>query len=161
MPGCWLIILHLQLLRQRSCVGIEPYGRLPSIADVLFANHEGREASPWSDYNLSVSGYLLILGSQQIKQLLNGGTATIIGYAEINGHKAVGVSVTKLGEIAQFWADTTTYQVVRAVYTVKVAGGIVMHETDNYTWLPRSASLLKQMTTPVIPAGFKRLAQLP
>jgi hypothetical protein len=120
-----------------------------------------KTTKPLSDYPLSASGDSLIPGPQQIKQLLNGGTATIIGYAEINGHKAVGVSVTKSGETAQFWADTTTYQVIRAVYTVKLSRGIAMHETDNYTWLPRSASLLKQMTTPVIPAGFKRLAQLP
>jgi hypothetical protein len=71
------------------------------------------------------------------------------------------VSVTKSGDTVQFWADTTTYQVVRAVSTIKLSTGAVLHATANYTWLPRSASLLKQMTTPVLPAGFKRLAQLP
>jgi hypothetical protein len=65
------------------------------------------------------------------------------------------------GNTAQLWADTKTYQVVRAVSTIKLSAASVIHETDNYTWLPRSASLLKRMTTPVIPAGFKRLAQLP
>lgn len=113
-----------------------------------------KAAKPLSDYNLSDSGDSLIPSPQQFKQLLNGGTATIIGYAEVNGHKAVGVSVTKSGETTQFWADTTTYHVVRAAYGA-------LHATENFTWLPRSASLLKQMTTPVIPAGFKRLAQLP
>jgi hypothetical protein len=120
-----------------------------------------KAAKPLSDYPLGDSGDSLTPSPQQIKQLLNGGTATIIGHAEINGHKAVGVSVTKSGGTVQLWADTTTYQVVRAVDTVKLSAGAVMHATDNYTWLPRSASLLKQMTTPVIPAGFKRLAQLP
>ena len=120
-----------------------------------------KTTKPLSDYPLSDYGDSLIPGPQQFKQLLNGGTATIIGYAEINGHKAVGLSVTKSGTTTQLWADTTTYQVVRAVSTVKLSAGNVTHATANYTWLPRSASLLKQITTPVIPAGFKRLAQLP
>jgi hypothetical protein len=120
-----------------------------------------KAAKPLSEYPISDFGDSPVPSPQQFKQLLNGGTATIIGYAEINGHKAVGLSVTKSGVTAQLWADTTTYQVVRAVSEYKLAAGDVTHETDNYTWLPRSASLLKQMTTPVIPAGFKRLAQLP
>ena len=120
-----------------------------------------KAAKPLSDYDLSELGDHSVPSPQQFKQLLNGGAATIIGYAEINGHKVVGLSMTKSGETAQFWADTTTYQVVRGVYTLKGPAGAVLHATDNYTWLPRSASLLKQMTTPVIPAGFKRLAQLP
>jgi hypothetical protein len=120
-----------------------------------------KTTKPLSDYPLSDYGDSLIPSPQQIKQLLDGGTATIIGYAEINGHKAVGLSVTKSGTTTQLWADTTTYQVVRAVSTVKLSAGNVTHITANYTWLPRSASLLKQITTPVIPAGFKRLAQLP
>jgi hypothetical protein len=69
--------------------------------------------------------------------------------------------VTKSGNTTQLWADTKTYQVVRAVSAIKLSATAVIHETDNYTWLPRSASLRKQMTTPVIPAGFKRLAHLP
>jgi hypothetical protein len=120
-----------------------------------------KTTKPLSDYPLSDYGDSLIPDPQQFKQLLNGGTATIIGYAEVNGHKTVGVSVTKSGNTMQLWADTKTYQVVRAVFVIKLSATAVMHVTDNYTWLPRSASLLKQMTTPVIPAGFKRLAQLP
>jgi hypothetical protein len=120
-----------------------------------------KAAKPLSDYPISDYGDSLVPSPQQFKQLLSGGTATIIGYAEINGHKAVGLSVTKSGVTAQLWADTTTYQVVRAVSGYKLAGGDVTHETDNFTWLPRSAAELKQLTTPVIPAGFKRLAQLP
>jgi hypothetical protein len=120
-----------------------------------------KTTKPLSDYPLSESGDSLIPSPEQFKQLLNGGTATIIGYTEINGHKAVGISVIKSGNTTQFWADTKTYQVVRAVSTVRLSATAVMHATDNYTWLPRSASLLKQMTTPVIPAGFKRLAHLP
>jgi hypothetical protein len=120
-----------------------------------------KTAKPLSKDPISDFGDSLVPSPQQFKQLLNGGTATIIGYAEINGHKAVGLSVTKSGVTAQLWADTTTYQVIRAVSGYKLATGDVTHETDNFTWLPRSAALLKQMTTPVIPAGFKPLAQLP
>lgn len=120
-----------------------------------------KAAKPLSDYPLSNYGDTQIPSPRQFKQLLNGGTATIVGYAEINGHSAVGLSVTKSGTTTQLWADTTTYQVVRAVAEFKLAPGDVLHSTANFTWLPRSASLLRQMTTPVIPAGFKRLAQLP
>jgi len=120
-----------------------------------------KAAKPLSDYPLSNYGDTQIPSPRQFKQLLNGGTATIVGYAEINGHNAVGLSVTKSGTTTQLWADTTTYQVVRAVAEFKLAPGDVLHSTANFTWLPRSASLLRQMTTPVIPAGFKRLAQLP
>jgi hypothetical protein len=120
-----------------------------------------KTTKPLSDYPLCDYGDSLIPDPQQFKQLLDGGTATIIGYAEINGHKAVGLSVTKSGNTMQLWADATTYQVVRAVFVIKRSATAVMHVTDTYTWLPRSASVLKQMTTPVIPAGFKRLAKLP
>jgi hypothetical protein len=120
-----------------------------------------KTTKPLSDYPLSDYGDSLIPSPQKLKQLINGGTAKIIGYPEINGHKTVELSVTKSGATSKFWADTTTYQVVRADIATIFSTGQVIHETDNYTWLPRSASLLKRMTTPVIPAGFKRLAQLP
>ncbi|HEY6493692.1 MAG TPA: hypothetical protein VIZ43_10485 [Trebonia sp.] len=120
-----------------------------------------KAVKPLSEYPLGAYGDALIPSPQQFKQLLNGGTAKIIGYTEINGHKAVGLSVTKSGVTTQLWADTTTYQVVRTVSAYQLAKGDVTHETNNYAWLPRSASLLKQMTTPVIPSGFKQLARLP
>jgi hypothetical protein len=120
-----------------------------------------KAVKPLSGYPLGAYGDALIPSPQQFKQLLNGGTAKIIGYTEINGHKAVGLSVTKSGVTTQLWANTTTYQVVRTVSAYQLAKGDVTHQTNNYAWLPRSASLLKQMTTPVIPAGFKRLGRLP
>jgi hypothetical protein len=100
-------------------------------------------------------------GPAQFKQLLNGGAVTLLGYKEIDGHKAVGLSVTNSGGTTQLWADTTNYEVIHTSSSLKVGNHSVVNMTDNYTWLPRTASLLKQMTSPVIPSGFKQLSKLP
>ena len=117
---------------------------------------------PLSDYKLGASGDAQVPSPAQFKQLLNGGTVTLLGYKEIDGHKAVGLSVTNSGGTTQLWADTTNYEVIHTSSSLKVGNSsIVANTTDNYTWLPRTASLLKQMTSPIIPSGFKQLSKLP
>lgn len=115
---------------------------------------------PLSDYKLSASGDAQVPSPAQFKQLLNGGTARLLGYTEIDGHKAVGLSVTNSGGTTRLWADTTTYEVIRTSSTFK-AGNSAVSAIENYSWLPRTPSLLKQMTSPVIPSGFKQLSKLP
>lgn len=119
-----------------------------------------KAAKPLSDYKLSATGDAQVPSPAQFKQLLDGGTAKLLGYAEIDGHKAVGLSVTNSGQTTKLWADTTTYEVIRTSGTL-TAGTSAITSTEDFTWLPRTASLLKQMTTPVIPAGFKQLSKLP
>jgi hypothetical protein len=116
---------------------------------------------PLSDYPLSAYGDAQVPSPAQFKQLLNGGTARLLGYAEVDGHRAVGLSVTNAEGTTQLWADATTYEVIRTSTALKGENNSVVDLIGNYIWLPRTASLLKQMTSPVIPSGFKQLSKLP
>jgi hypothetical protein len=91
-------------------------------------------------------------GPSQLKQFLATNQLTIAGKSVLNGHSVVDLRLNDRGGSVDYWVNAQTFQVVKFVVTL---GG--KSYTTYYHWLPRTKSLVAQVNTPQIPAGFRQV----
>jgi hypothetical protein len=97
----------------------------------------------------------------EVKQILDGGKAKIVGHPIVDGRRTVELSVP-FGNTTRKWyeiyADAKTFQVVRMVnYFPESPSAHFPPIKDDYTWVPRSAATVKLVNHPVIPAGYTQV----
>jgi hypothetical protein len=97
----------------------------------------------------------------EVKQILDGGKAKIVGHPIVDGRRTVELSVP-FGNTTRKWyeiyADAKTFQVVRMVkYFPESPSAHFPPIQDDYTWVPRSAATVKLVNHPVIPAGYTQV----
>jgi len=87
----------------------------------------------------------------EIKQILDDGTAKIVGHPEVDGHRTVELSITRGGmKMYAIYADTKTYLVVRTIkYFPELSRKATPIQSD-YSWLPRSAAMVNLINHPEI-----------
>lgn len=102
----------------------------------------------------------------QLKQFLATSQVTIAGKSVINGQSLVDLRlIDRTGdasEHADFWVNAQTFQVVKFVVNLptnlaQASGGKSTSYTSYYQWLPRTKSLVTQVNTPQIPAGYRQV----
>jgi hypothetical protein len=109
-----------------------------------------REVKPGSQGSSSAFEPSPFSTPQQIRQALSNGAAEIAGKGRVNGHEAIDLRVTAQGTTLNYWVDATTYQPVQMDFS---AGGKI-----SIAWLPRTESLVNQVNTVHIPAGFRHVS---
>jgi hypothetical protein len=93
----------------------------------------------------------------QIRQWLRQGVGHIVGHPYVDGHHTVELALV-LGSVKKvlIFADIHTYQVVRTIDYFPSLPHAAPIKAD-YTWMPRSAAMVKLINHPRIPAGFSRV----
>jgi hypothetical protein len=100
---------------------------------------------------LPASGYA---SPQQLKEALATGQLTITNKSAIDGQSAVDLHVRNVnGSTLDLWVNTRTFQLVKLVEPLTSAVTV----TDYYHYLPRTKSLVDQVSTPQIPAGYRQV----
>lgn len=94
----------------------------------------------------------------QLKQFLAASQVTIAGKSVINGQSLVDLRLVNgdASNHADFWVNAQTFQVVKFVVTLTFEGKSTPY-TTYYHWLPRTKSLVAQVNTPQIPAGYRQV----
>jgi hypothetical protein len=93
----------------------------------------------------------------QLNQFLAANQLTLAGKSVINGQSVVDLRLTNRGNgLVDYWVNAQTFQVVKFVTTFP-AGGKSTSFTTYYRWLPRTKSLVAQVNTPQIPAGYRQV----
>ena len=97
-------------------------------------------------------------GPAEVKQWLDKGVGKIIGHPYVDGHHTIELSVfASSAKTYVIFADVHTYRVVRTIdYFGKASDAPPI--TANYTWVPRTPSMVKLVNHPVIPAGYTQVA---
>ena len=95
-------------------------------------------------------------GPSQLKQFLATNQLTIAGKSVINGQSVVDLRLNNRGGLVDYWVNAQTFQVVKFVVTA-TGGGKSTSYTTYYHWLPRTKSLVAQVNTPQIPAGYRQV----
>ncbi len=89
----------------------------------------------------------------QLRREIGTGTVTIAGHGVVNGHHAVELRIgSRDGAVSRLWVDARSYQAVRLVVS---AGARIL--VINESWIPKTPALVRQTSTPQIPAGFARV----
>lgn len=92
-------------------------------------------------------------GPSQLRQFLATNQLALAGKSVINGQGVVDLRLTSRSGLVDYWVNAQTFQVVKFVVTV----GKSTPFTTYYHWLPRTKSLVTQVNTPQIPAGYRQV----
>jgi len=89
----------------------------------------------------------------QLKQVLASGQATIATKSVIDGQRVVDLHLRNTNDSTlDLWVNARTFQLVKLVEPVQRQA-----VTTYYHWLPRTRSLVDQVNTPQIPAGYRQV----
>jgi hypothetical protein len=93
-----------------------------------------------------------------LEQFLAASQVTIAWKSVINGQSVIDLRLSNVpgGHSADYLVNAQTFQVVKFVFTVTGAGKPTSY-TTYYHWLPRTKSLVAQVNTPQIPAGYRQV----
>jgi hypothetical protein len=93
-----------------------------------------------------------------VEQVLKEGVGKIVGHPYVDGHHTVELSIA-LGTVKTYviYADVHTFQVVRTIdYFPSTPDAKPIQ--DDYTWVKRSAAMVKLVNHPVVPADFTQVS---
>jgi hypothetical protein len=97
-----------------------------------------------------MSGYA---SPSQLKQVLATGQATIANKSVIDGQSVVDLHLRNINDSTlDLWVNARTFRLVKLVEPVQRQA-----VTTYYHWLPRTKSLVAQINTPQIPAGYRQV----
>ena len=134
----------------------------PHSAKIIAVDYPSRT---WARFTTTTIPLDLTASPALIRSEIASGRFTVDGTVTLNGRKAVKLSWTdRLGlpwTHNTLWVDSRTYVLLRSVSTTPLgSAGMVSTVTSTYQMRPATAAS-PRLLTPVIPAGFTRVAKVP